>query len=198
MQGTYAWSRITNHPITVNKHSPLLLITMTLGLVNAATSAQQVCHQNIPASTPVERFHSINNGYIIDQQTKLVWQRCSLGQQWDDLYNTCRGEAKALSWLEAKNSTKKVAGDDAKHATARWRLPTIYELSSIVELRCENPAINLQLFPATPASHYWTATTFINRENYYWLVQFKSGESHIDSANRFAFVRFVKTLTLEP
>ena len=40
-----------------------------------------------------------------------------------------------------------------------WRLPRVPELATIAERECENPRIDLALFPDTPGEFYWTATT---------------------------------------
>ena len=119
-----------------------------------------------------------------------MWMRCSVGQSWDKKKNMCIGNSTPLTWRQAKQSA-----DDLVLATnTQWRLPSIHELSAIVELRCANPAIDLKQFPNTPPTHYWTNTAFVNQENHFWLVQFLNGENHTDSAKRMALVRLVKTL----
>ena len=38
-----------------------------------------------------------------------------------------------------------------------WRVPNRNELASIVESRCHSPAINGEVFPATPLEWFWTS-----------------------------------------
>jgi hypothetical protein len=93
-----------------------------------------------------------------------------------------------MTWEEALRAAD--ASQFAAHSD--WRLPTIHELSSIVELRCQQPAINLALFPAT-AGDFWTATTFINNTGMAWLVHFIYGESHTAIKTANAAVRLVRS-----
>ncbi len=159
-----------------------IISVMATGLCGA-----QQCRGLLADDSTNQRFERLSDGTVIDQHTHLVWMRCSVGQHWDNAKSTCNGEAQSLAWLQAKQYA-------SKQSNGGWRLPSIDELSSITELRCYNPAIDLKLFPQTPASHYWSATPFANRAGHYWLVQFLSGENHTDSGKRLAFVRLVKTL----
>lgn len=150
-----------------------------------ASEAQQ-CRNS--TSNDGATFVSLNDGVVMDQANKLVWMRCSVGQSWDKRTNTCNGNPTPLTWYQAS----KTAENLARQLGAAWRLPTIQELSSITEMRCVDPAIDLHWFPNTPAVHYWTGTPFVNQEGYYWLLQFFTGENNTDSAKRTALVRLVK------
>ena len=46
-----------------------------------------------------------------------------------------------------------------------WRLPTIKELSYIVDSGSYNPAIDTAYFPDTAASYYWSSATLVNCTN---------------------------------
>ncbi len=45
------------------------------------------------------RFFSEVEGSVTDRQTRLVWQRCVLGQTWDG--ETCVGEPQRMTWADA-------------------------------------------------------------------------------------------------
>ena len=47
-----------------------------------------------------------------------------------------------------------------------WRLPTIIELVSIVDLGQANPSINGTAFPATPASAFWSSSPLAGSPTY--------------------------------
>ena len=58
-----------------------------------------------------------------------------------------------------------------------WRLPNIKELSSIVELSCYQPAINLTAFPNTPAGNYWSSSPASYSVSMAWSVNFVNGNA---------------------
>jgi hypothetical protein len=124
-------------------------------------------------------FQGHSDGTVTDLQSGLRWARCSAGQHWDG--TTCEGLATRVSWAEAQ-------------ALARdgWRLPDIKELSGLAELRRTHPAIDMTVFPATPAADFWTATPYVNLPDQQWRVQFIYGESHPDKRGKAAFLRLVK------
>ncbi|MCF6337559.1 MAG: DUF1566 domain-containing protein [Gammaproteobacteria bacterium] len=147
--------------------------------VNSPFVMAQNCNSKIPATSSTQRFHDNQDGSITDQQTGLQWSRCSLGQRWED--NTCQNEARALPYAIVALITEE-----------GWRLPSISELSSLVELQCSKPAINTTIFPATASAVYWTATRFISRDGYFWQVHFLHGEAIPEKVDSVAYVRWVR------
>ena len=147
----------------------------------------QVCNPKIKATTPGERYTDNGNGIVTDKKTGLEWSRCSIGQNWES--GTCVGDAQQLLWSIASL----VATTAEKPETAnRWRLPELKELSELVELQCAQPAINLSIFPETPAAAFWTATRFANKDGSFWQVQFILGETVPERGDYNAFVRLVR------
>ena len=110
------------------------------------------CQSNITASTPDERYTINTDGTVIDDQTGLMWMRCSLGQQWQN--NTCEGETLSANWQESLELAQGVTFAGASN----WRLPNIKELKSIIEDQCYLPAINENIFPNTPGVSYWSSS----------------------------------------
>ena len=126
-------------------------------LVSTTAAMAQVCKtESIERSTLPEQFLDNGDGTITDASTGLMWMRCSLGQTYTE--GRCSGSARSFSWsggLTAANSLNSAGG----HAGyANWRVPNIKELSSIVEYQCHSPAIDLAIFPDTPAETYWSST----------------------------------------
>jgi hypothetical protein len=124
---------------------------------STGSSAAQSCDTtSYPMSSPSDRFSDNRDGTVTDKQSGLMWMRCALGQSWTG--STCAGEPKAFTWQSAQGAASALnqAGGYASHSD--WRMPHIPELAMIVERQCANPRINLALFPATPASYFWTAT----------------------------------------
>jgi hypothetical protein len=154
------------------------IIAIVCGLCSLNAAAQR-CNDKIPASTPTARFHDNRDGSVTDIATGLRWSRCSLGQHWEQ--GRCQGEAQALPYAIA-----------ALVAEKDWRLPTIVELSSLVELRCAQPAINTDIFPDTMADIYWTSTRFANQDGKFWQVHFLHGEGLPEKADSTAYVRLLR------
>ncbi len=153
-----------------------LIIGLCLG---GETVLAQTCNAKIKTSTPVARFNLDPNGIVMDTLTGLQWKRCSLGQTWKK--DSCQGEAHTLPFAIVSLVIE-----------TGWRLPTISELNSLVELRCLRPAINTQLFPNTVPAAYWSATRFVNKDGVYWQVNFLLGESVSAAADTGAYVRLVR------
>ncbi len=163
------------------------ITTILLGCFLSNPLLAQVCNPKIKTTAPNERYHDSGNGIVTDKKTGLEWSRCSIGQNWE--LDSCVGDAQPLLWSVASL----VATTAEIPATAnRWRLPELKELSELVELQCAQPAINLSIFPATPAAAFWTATRFANKDGSFWQVQFILGETVPERGDYSAFVRLVR------
>ena len=164
-----------------------LLIVGLIFLLSQAEAAQ-TCNDFMPASTPDSRF-IVNGGEVTDLATGLIWQRCSLGQTGSDCSG---GGATGYSWTLALQ-----AADDEKQLTGKpWRLPNVKELRSIVEEKCHDPAINLVVFPGTPASNFYrtaSPSTSAFNSNRSWWVHFGKGNSFHDGTRTSSYsVRLVR------
>jgi len=104
---------------------------------------------------------------ITDNNTSLIWMKCSYGQSGD----TCSGSASTKNWQSAIDYCDSLvfAGYDD------WRLPSKKELQSIVDYSILNPSINTDYFPNTIASYYWTSTTYAGNTSRAWGVTFYDG-----------------------
>ena len=163
----------------MNKHIIRSLLSILLLSVMQTPAWAQKCNGKLDSTSPSQRFTENADGTVTDQHTGLQWSRCSLGQTWDN--GSCQGEAHALPYAVVALVT-----------ASSWRLPEVNELSSLVELRCSDPAINRTIFPDTEASPYWTATRFVNKDGEFWQVHFLHGEAVPEKANGIGFVRWVK------
>ena len=131
--------------------------------------AAQTCRNNIATSTPEGGFILNSDATAEQKTTGLTWMRCSIGQQWDG--KTCTGTAARFSWSAALK-----AADEYEFAGhANWRLPNKNELESIVESRCFSPAIDAQVFPATPSDYFWTSSPYAGVAYGIWSVSFDYG-----------------------
>ena len=77
--------------------------------------------------------------------------------------------------------------------TVAWRLPTHKELFSLVEQACRNPSINMEWFPATRSSFYWSASPLFDDANFAWGVDFNDGRGSYDIKDSSYRVRLVRS-----
>lgn len=130
--------------------------------------AAQTCDTHVyPMSIHAEQYKDNGDGTLTDNQSKLTWMRCSLGQAWSG--TGCSGTASTYTWQSAQDEAGKLNLLGGYGGHADWRVPHIPELAMIVERQCSSPRTNLKLFPATPANYFWTATTPADPGNAYVL-----------------------------
>lgn len=145
-------------------------------------AANAVCDPNITANAPNARY-SVSGELVTDNHTGLVWKRCPEGLTGAAC---ATGAAAALSWQDALKRVATVNGDPAGLGLGHgdWRLPNRNELASLVERKCDMPAINGAVFPATPSTSFWTSSPYALNGGFAWRVGFDAGEeSPLPKAN---------------
>jgi len=157
-----------------------MMVVVTF-IVAASPVMAQKCDTSRPATAPLSRFEATTNGSMKDTKTRLVWLRCSLGMSWNG--SSCEGQTLTYTWREAVTEVNEL---NARKAAGRsdWRLPSMDELQSIVEFRCFKPAINLQAFPYTPESGFWTDTVSEGVSPRVIVVLFLHGKAYIANKNQ--------------
>lgn len=155
----------------------------------------QECNTAIIASTS-GHFTDNKNGTITDNTTSLIWKKCSEGQIWNNVTNNCDGFANTYTWQGALQVAQVPV---ETFGQSDWRVPNIKELSSIVERRCIESAIDESFFPNTPsyideiytASPYaWSSTVTIG--NLVWYISFDDGEDYTTSQDGSGFDHHVR------
>ncbi|WP_428035949.1 DUF1566 domain-containing protein [Amphritea sp.] len=135
----------------------------------SSSTVLAACDEDFAESSPSSRF-VLNGGEAYDQQTKLTWQRCSVGTTWTS-DEGCVGKVKLLGLNKARQSAQQLGGG--------WRVPTIQELYSIVEQRCFNPTINSTVFPAVTnvgeGAPYWSDTPVEEIPSLIYFIDFIDG-----------------------
>ena len=102
------------------------------------------------------KYTNNGDGTITDQMTGLSWQTIEVRpRKWEQALAYCEQ-------LELGGFTD-------------WRLPTIKELSTLVNERQVRPAINTTFFPTTRSAPYWTSTTFAKHPGFAWYINFEKG-----------------------
>lgn len=160
-----------------------------IALIYSSFIKAQTCNNSIIETTPLSRFDLKADGTVIDNQTKLMWMRCSLGAAWSN--GECKGAAEDYTWQQALDASynSRFAGYN------NWRVPNIKELSSIVELSCREPAINLAVFPQASNSYVWSSSPYSFANENAWRVGFQRGEVYgVSFYHSITHVRLVRTL----
>lgn len=139
-------------------------------LVLVTSAMAQNCPPQNPRVAPDSRYLDHADGTVTDQQTGLMWKRCSEGQSGTD----CSGTVGVQGWQSALAT----AANSSFAGHVDWRLPSAKELSSLVESGCYSPAINTTIFPNTSSSWYWTSTTNAFSPSVAWVVGFVDGDTN--------------------
>lgn len=170
-------------------------VALTVLLMGSAVFGQerlvlaQNCDPALPASTPSTRFKPGEAGIVADRQTGLSWMRCALGQDWNGA--DCTGTPAKYPWAGALDAVDKFNRQGGYGGHADWRLPTLKELESIVEHQCYDPACNLEIFPATPITGFWTTSPHASH-NHAMLIHFKYGKEYMGNKNQDWALRLVR------
>ncbi len=119
-----------------------------------------------------------------------MWARCSIGQV---LAGTaCTGEALRLPLAAARSAAAEVNARGELFFND-WRLPTLPELASIAERECVQPRTNLDIFPGTRPSPYWTSTAQPGgKAGVSYSLDFGAGGVRLDDDRESNHVRLVR------
>lgn len=117
----------------------------------------QICNSAVKRTAPSSHFSNNLDGTVDDLKTGLMWQHCSVGLGGGDC---AVGSASVFTWDQALHQVEILNNNGGFAGYSDWRLPNIRELESLVEIGCHDPAINITVFPNTPASPSWTSTPY--------------------------------------
>jgi hypothetical protein len=124
---------------------------------------------------------------VTDHKTGLMWQGCP-DEQIGAACNT--GTIFVYNWEQALQQCAGLTWSGYQG----WRLPSRAEAMSILDFRRDSPAVDPVAFPATPATWFWTSTSYAEAGTTgAWLVDFTSGETNgYDKASSFTYIRCVR------
>lgn len=167
-----------------------LSIALAILTVHAGDLSAQ-CRQGnenpwILPTAPLDQFKARDDGTVIHKPSRLVWQRCVLGQNWNG--SDCEGTPASLNWSEALDAAESHVQD----AREDWRLPNRNELVSILESRCFLPAIDELVFPDAPSGAYWTSSPVSGAVDESWIVDFDDGLAEPAATGQTFIVRLVR------
>ena len=109
------------------------------------------------------------DGIISDIDSGLIWQKCTVGQNFDN----CIGIGSKYTWQNAIIQCENLN----LGGRSDWRLPNINELKSIISYnKSSNPTIDSTIFPNSYSDTYWSSTSISSNPNINgWGVYFLNG-----------------------
>ncbi|MDP9034451.1 MAG: DUF1566 domain-containing protein [Myxococcota bacterium] len=124
-----------------------------------------------PAARPASSY-LVAEATVYDPNTKLTWQRAI--------------EPASYSWIDAQSHCASVL------PAGNWRLPSLNELMTLVDITRVDPAVDPTAFPSTPSDFFWSVSASAAPVATAWGVNFNrgsAGASAIDNASRVRCVR---------
>jgi len=144
----------------------------------AEVKPQQRCYEQAKNRFQAQNFSVCGSGdTIYDNQTGLMWSRCTLGKHWNAQTQSCEGDASTHNWKESLREVSKLNAS-AYLSQQDWRLPNVKEMGSLVDLSCVSPAIDATAFPDTDNSEFWTSTVFEQYPGRAWYYNFEFGNDY--------------------
>jgi len=116
-----------------------------------------------------------NTESVVDNATNLMWQdnedAKTVQKTWEDAIEYC--ESLTLDGY------------------SDWRLPSAWELKSIIDYSRYDPAID-SIFQNATSGSYWTSTTYISDSSTAWIVYFYYGYDFWDHKTDNYYIRCVR------
>lgn len=160
-----------------------------LVLVSSEAFAQQECDAQIVSRTPNERYEVFSNGTVLDTETDLMWQRCPAGLSGED----CT-EGAIITTLGRR--TNDALNSSYPHSSLAgytdWRVPTPHELASLISNNCRSPWININAFPITEATEFWTSYEYSKFSSNQLTVDFALGRISRKLEDYHSHIRLVR------
>lgn len=140
-------------------------------------------------------YTDLGNGIVRDNVTGLEWVKDgNLIKNRDPGFDKdgTSGDG-AVTWQHALDYVAKLNAENYLNHND-WRLPTIKELSTLVDssIPYPGPSINTTFFPGTVASYYWSSTTSAYDTSYAWRVYFYNGDVELKHKSNNYYVRAVR------
>ena len=134
-----------------------------------------------PLFTIVENIGEV---VVKDENTGLIWQKNTVDYNNDGIVN----EQDKVAWDDAKSYCENsiYAGYDD------WRLPTLFELSTIINYNYFEPTVENSTF-GCQASYYWSSNEYVGNTNgNFWTINFEEGYDYHFSNIGSAYIRCVR------
>ena len=197
-----------------------MFVTLILPCVTLATpipdTGQIKCYDDVgneitPCPQPGEPFYGQDGNYSINPQwytkldangnelletatewamvrdnvTGLIWENKT-----DD--GTIHDKDNYYDWYDAQDVFIATLNSQNFGGYSDWRLPTVKELSFLIDRNRYIPSINTTYFSDTVSSYYWSSTTNAHILLLAWIVGFYGGSMYSGSDDYHGYVRAVR------
>lgn len=108
------------------------------------------------------------------------------GMQWQ---NTHENKDLRKNW----NGAKKYCNNLVLEGYDDWKLPTIEQLQTLVDLKKYRPSIKEGITEVSVLTFYWAQTSFVEDEKKAWHIFYKYGESYYGNKGERYGVRCIRT-----
>lgn len=160
--GTENWYLAFSTGFTYHGHDELLSLRVRCVRTSGPTPSAATPHYSYPTADTV-----------LDSRTGLTWQR-----------NVATTPS---TWAEAIASCGALALDGTG-----WRLPSMKELQTLLDLGRQNPALDPAAFPGAPSNEAWTSTPLTGSTTDAWYVNFWFGITNTLARSTTTWVRCVR------
>ena len=147
--------------------------------------AAQARPESAPNAPNAPRFEVLGNGVVQDNLTGLQWTQCTAGQDGSACTN---GSPASMTWAQALTYAKQFNA----LGYFDWRLPSIVELQSLMDVGKYSPTIDTAYFPTPSQSVAWTSTTSNGDANAAWVLNFLYGNTGTSAKTDGRHVRLVR------
>jgi hypothetical protein len=110
-----------------------------------------------------QSYHLESNDLVTDQVTQLQWQGSI--------------DSRMFALDEAVKYCQSVTIPGGA-----FRLPTRIELLTLVDYTVPTPSIDSEAFPETPATYFWSGSTFAGDDKSVWIVNFGPGLGYVSAS----------------
>ncbi len=136
-----------------------------LGLMRTGQTTSYATGDDGTHQATIARNYTDNGDGTVTDGIGLIWQKCSRGQNND---SSCSGFPPTTDWTTADAFCSGLS-----LASKTWRLPTVKELSSLVDAS-KSTIIDILAFPTTQLFSYWSSTPYTLLLNNAWSVTFST------------------------
>ena len=118
---------------------------------------------------PLPDDATVEDGWVMtkDNITGLIWEIKTDDDSIHDKRLSC-------NYFEANDYIESLNNENFGNYSD-WRMPTLEELSTIINFNETSPAINKTFFPNTTSSDYWSSNTDVQNSGRVWCVDFRFG-----------------------